>query len=131
MNTQINDSEDRIKKNNQEMIDLHKMSSAPRKSLSLNVLKRYMSEEELSKILEGYAEHKLTTGAWGHKDRSVSLSMPLNDKEMQMLVDYITDFSTSVMELETKHGLKKNGLRSKVQAYSARFIYQNREILGL
>lgn len=94
--------------------------------LSVSVLKRALSEDELNSLLGLY---KKTPRKMGSYDKEVSLNKPLTDSEHAFLFDYLNT-KASLRELSEKHEYKNTSTaQCKLNGIAKRYLYQNRESL--
>ena len=121
----LDDQKQQIAKNNAELVSLWKMNKS---TLSMKVLKRFLSEKEIETLLSQYVVNKQTRG---FSNRRESLNQPLTDLEMEMMNAYLFEAETPIRELEARFKLRKYALIPKAVRLTARYLYQNRDLVGL
>lgn len=122
----VAESQARLEANHEEIKSLAK---AVRKNMQMNILSRFLSQEELDSLIDKYNTHRKTSGRFG--TRINALSQTPSDVEMEMLRAYYDELSTPIYELERRFGIKKGVFLYKIYKITKNYLYQNRDLVGL
>lgn len=118
-----------IEKNNKELFELYQLTT-PKKSLSIGILKRFMSEVEYKKLMESYISNKQTSGI-GDRNRAIRWSRPITNEEMAVLTTYLTETDTTITQLEKDLKLRDKTMTPKCFGIAIRFLFQNKDLMGI
>jgi hypothetical protein len=100
-----------------------------RKTLQFNILKRFMSEEEIKDLLSGY---KANMKHGYYKNRGEILSSPIDPIEKKILRKYLFETDKAIREIAKEMEIKSEwGYISKAGRAAMKVLYQNRDKLNL
>lgn len=91
------------------------------KSLSTDVLKRFMQPEEYEAFVNKYKVHVLDY----RRDRLISLAQPLQTNEVLLLKDYFN--GVPIKELSEKYGFYKGSTRYLVGFICLKWIFHHKD----
>ena len=94
------------------------------KTLQVDVVKRFMSDEEWREFQKEYWKNRYTQHGW---NRTQTLSMEITEEEKEALKAYLLETDTSTAELK-KRFPKKNPSYTAGRC-ALKFLYQNQELL--
>jgi hypothetical protein len=101
-----------------------------RKALQLKVLRRFMSDEEIKIMLEGYAQNSIR--GFSNKKREVWLSTPISGLEKRLLYDYFFNLETTLRDIGKKHGIRTAAITgNKAWKVGIRILFQIKDDINL
>ncbi|OGZ32289.1 MAG: hypothetical protein A2V69_01115 [Candidatus Portnoybacteria bacterium RBG_13_40_8] len=108
-------------------IDLRKISD--KRTLQFGILKRFMSDEDIKRLMEGYA---VNSRRGLYENRQVGLGEPLNALERSVLKRYLFEEEKSIREICLEVGVRSQwGFISKCGRAALKIVYQNRDKVDL
>jgi len=93
------------------------------KTISTDVVKRFMSEDQLNAFMAKYDSNKKSLGA--NMNREDRLSKPISDQEAEMLRFYLEDVTKSLTEYEKTHGMRVGTIGHKCSRIALKLLFQN------
>ena len=96
------------------------------KNLSLKIIQRFMTEDELKEFMKKYQGNKSMAGGF---NRKAYLEQPLSEDEVDLLRFYITDTDRSLKEYAEEKGLVRQDVYGKVMRSAIKLVYQHPELL--
>ena len=103
-----------------------RLSKEP-KTLSFNVVKRFLKEDELKMFLESYQANQVRGN--GGSVRRITLMKPITKEEKELLEFYVKDLDTPVSEWGEGKGLPIGVIYGKAIRVAIRVIAQHNHIL--
>ena len=94
------------------------------KTLQLDIIKRFMSEEQFNEFTKQYQSSRL---AWRTSSRGDYLAIPLTEDEKNILKIYLRDVDTPITALERELNLKQGHMNHIVQRAALKCLYQNKD----
>jgi hypothetical protein len=92
----------------------------PEAYLQMDIIKRFMSEDEISDLLEKYQSGKLRTAA---QSREESLNKPLDFREKKLLREYLINLDKSINEFAKEAETSRNTFKNRMGDLALRYVF--------
>ena len=92
------------------------------KTLQTEVLRRFMSEREMTAFLASYRNNLKNVR---EVNRKANLEKELSKEEKEMVETYLRETDTPIKELAKIFGLKEHTFHYRVSQLALRIVYQN------
>lgn len=102
-----------------------KMPHEP-KLIRTDILKRFMKEEDLQRLITSYRQNKRGKG---NIDRKALFELPIPKQDIELLKLYVTEFEITLDEIARNNNTTRGQFYSKVLRTAVNVVYKHPEVL--
>jgi len=100
-------------------------------SLNVNVMRRFLTEEQFQSLLSSYKKARKTNNAENGIDRAENLDQPITQNELEVLRAYLFDTYITMRELAEDFGYKSDAYFYHTAARTAlKYLRQKGDVLS-